>query len=113
MSAKAARSFYVSLMTREQIEQLHLRERQLAPRSLAPCEISELFNLTVGPKKEEEWKYVEQMENDHGKLIWKYRNLEKIGQAPARDDMDELHDFDEFVSLNWNYAQTPTMGDYK
>lgn len=112
MSNKSSRAFFISLMNREQMEQLHSTERRLDPRFLLPCEISELFNLTAGSKTDEEWKYVEELEREHGKQIWKYRQLEKIGQVPARGDIEELHDFDEYVSLNWNFAKPETMSDY-
>lgn len=112
MSTKPGRAFFISLMSNDQIQQLHSTERRLAPRYLLPCEISELFCLKVGPKEEKEWKYVEELERGHGKQIWKRRQLEKLGQAESLDEVEELHDFDEYVLMNWNYSKEPTLTDY-
>lgn len=112
MSNKLGRAFFIASMSSEQIQRLHSKERSTDPRYLTPSEISELFSLKIGPKSEAEWKYVEEMESDHNKQIWKKRQLAKIGDVSEMSSMEELHDFDNFVIRNWNYAAEPTLQDY-
>lgn len=53
-----------------------------------------------------------EMEKDHGKQIWKKRQLAKLGEMIDMDNIDELHDWDDFIVRNWNYAAEPTLSEY-
>lgn len=57
---------------------------------------------------------MELLEESWGKRNWKRRQLENQPEYVGEfwSDLDELHDFDEYVLNHWNHTAQPSMSDY-
>lgn len=112
MTSKSGRGFLMLLLSKEQIDKVQGKEKQLPEgRYLAPWEISKYFKIKGGEKTDQQISLMESLEREHNGRIWKDRNLREIGKMQAKTDWEELHEWDDWVIQNWNYSDE-VKGDY-
>lgn len=112
MTSKSARGFLMLSLNNEQISKVHEKEKQLPEgRYLAPWEISKYFKIQTKEKDDQQLSLMESLEREHNKMLWKDRNLREIGKFQSKTDWEELHEWDQYIQENWNFADG-VKGDY-
>ena len=112
MTSKTSRGFLMILLSNEQVQQLRSKERLMEPRWLTPWEISKLFKVIAGPKNEAQILTMETLEQELNRRQWKQRKIQELAQMREKSELEELHEFDDYIIQNWNYSEEVKMADY-
>lgn len=74
--------------------------------------MAKIFRMDPQKRSDKQIHMMEELLRAFDHVLWKQRHLEDLKEIPWKTDIEELHQWDDYVRGNWNYAEEVKAEDY-